>query len=93
MRNVSGGIAYVYDPMRRFAELCNPGMIDLERVESEDDERELRGLIEAHYRLTRSERAEEVLEKWATVLPNFVKVFPKEYKRALLGIEFGKAEY
>jgi hypothetical protein len=34
-----------------------------------------------------------VLEKWATVLPNFVKVFPKEYKRALLGIEFGKAEY
>jgi len=90
---MSGGIAYVLDPMRRFAELCNPGMIDLERVETEDDERELRGLIEAHYRLTRSERAEEVLEKWATVLPNFVKVFPKEYKRALLGIEFGKADY
>jgi glutamate synthase (NADPH/NADH) large chain len=90
---MSGGIAYVLDPMRRFAELCNPGMIDLDLVETEADERELRGLIEAHYRLTRSERAEEVLEKWATVLPNFVMVFPKEYKRALQGIEFGKAEY
>ena len=34
-----------------------------------------------------------MLEKWATTLPSFVKVFPKEYKRALLGIEFGKEEY
>jgi glutamate synthase domain-containing protein 2/glutamate synthase domain-containing protein 1/glutamate synthase domain-containing protein 3 len=90
---MSGGIAYVLDPMRRFAELCNPAMIDLERVETEDDERELKTLVEAHFRLTRSERAEQVLEKWATTLPNFVKVFPKEYKRALLGIEFGKEEY
>jgi len=90
---MSGGIAYVLDPMRRFAELCNMSMVDLDRVETEEDERELRGLVEAHFRLTRSERAEQVLEKWATTLPNFVKVFPKEYKRALLGIEFGKEEY
>ncbi len=90
---MSGGIAYVLDPLRRFPELCNPAMIDLERVETDDDERELRTLVEAHFRLTRSERAEQVLEKWATTLPSFVKVFPKEYKRALLGIEFGKEDY
>jgi len=90
---MSGGIAYVLDPLRRFAELCNPGMIDLERVDTDSDERELRSLVEAHFRQTRSERAEQVLEKWATTLPNFVKVFPKEYKRALLGIEFGKEDY
>jgi glutamate synthase domain-containing protein 3 len=68
-------------------------MVDLERVETDEDERELRSLVEAHFRQTRSERAEEVLEKWATTLPRFAKVFPKEYKRALLGIEFGKEEY
>jgi glutamate synthase (NADPH/NADH) large chain len=90
---MSGGIAYVLDPLRRFPELCNPAMIDLERVETDDDERELRTLVEAHFRQTRSERAELVLEKWATTLPSFVKVFPKEYKRALAGIEFGKEEY
>jgi glutamate synthase (ferredoxin) len=90
---MSGGIAYVLDPLRRFPELCNPGMIDLERVETDDDERELRTLVEAHFRQTRSERAEQVLDKWATTLPSFVKVFPKEYKRALLGIEFGKEDY
>ena len=90
---MSGGIAYVLDPTQRFADFCNPGMVDLERVETDDDERELRSLVEAHFRQTRSERAEEVLDKWATTLPRFVKVFPKEYKRALLGIEFGKEEY
>jgi glutamate synthase domain-containing protein 3 len=67
--------------------------VDLERVETEADERELRELVESHFRHTRSERAEQVLEKWATTLPNFVKVFPREYKRALMGIEFGKANY
>jgi glutamate synthase (ferredoxin) len=90
---MSGGIVYVLDPRRAFAELCNPGTVDLERVETDADERELRDLIEVHFRHTRSERAEQVLEKWATTLPNFVKVFPREYKRALLGIEFGKENY
>src|SRR5258706_730483 len=90
---MSGGIASVLDPLRAFPELCNPGTLDLERVESDDDERELRDLVEAHFRHTRSERAEQVLEKWATTLPTFVKVFPREYKRALLGIEFGKENY
>jgi glutamate synthase domain-containing protein 2/glutamate synthase domain-containing protein 1/glutamate synthase domain-containing protein 3 len=90
---MSGGIAYVLDPLRAFPELCNPGTVDLERVESDADERELRDLIEAHFRHTRSELAEQVLEKWATTLPNFVKVFPREYKRALLGIEFGSGDY
>jgi len=90
---MSGGIAYVLDPLGSFPELCNPGTVDLERVETDADERELRELVEAHFRHTRSERAEQVLEKWATTLPRFVKVFPREYKRALLGIEFGKENY
>ncbi len=29
---MSGGIAYVYDPRGRFKELCNPSMVDLEKV-------------------------------------------------------------
>ena len=68
-------------------------MVDLERIEADDDERELRGLVEAHFRYTRSRRAENVLEKWETTLPNFVKVMPRDYKRALAGIEFGDEDY
>jgi glutamate synthase (NADPH/NADH) large chain len=29
---MSGGIAYVYDPTARFKDLCNPSMVDLEKV-------------------------------------------------------------
>jgi glutamate synthase domain-containing protein 2/glutamate synthase domain-containing protein 3 len=90
---MSGGIAYVLDPEHRFAELCNPGSVDLERVETDEDEQELRRLVEAHFRHTQSERAENVLEKWSSTLPLFVKVMPRDYKRALMGIEFGSEDY
>jgi glutamate synthase domain-containing protein 2/glutamate synthase domain-containing protein 1/glutamate synthase domain-containing protein 3 len=90
---MSGGVAYVLDPERRFPELCNPGLVDLERVEADEDEEELRSLIDAHFRHTGSDRAARVLEKWATTLPLFVKVMPRDYKRALMGIEFGNEDY
>ena len=90
---MSGGIAYVLDPQEKFRDLCNPGLVDLERVETDEDERELRGLVDAHFRYTRSDRAERVLEKWETTLPRFVKVMPRDYKRALQGIEFSAEDY
>ena len=50
-------------------------------------------MIDQHFRLTRSKRAEEVLEKWEAFLPLFVKVIPRDYKRALAGIEYGDSDY
>jgi glutamate synthase domain-containing protein 2/glutamate synthase domain-containing protein 3 len=88
---MSGGIAWVLDPDNRFPDLCNTGMVELERVEDERRERELRELIEKHHRLTGSERAEGILERWEKTLPQFVQVFPTDYKRALAGVEFGSA--
>ena len=90
---MSGGIAYVLDPDTRLPELYNPGLVDLERIENEDDEAELRELIEAHFRHTRSNLAERILEKWETTWPDFAKVMPRDYKRALMGIEFGESDY
>ena len=43
----------------------------------------LQRMIRNHFRYTRSERADEILRKWASFAPKFVKVFPKDYKRAL----------
>jgi glutamate synthase domain-containing protein 3 len=90
---MSGGIAYVLDPDDRLAELYNPGMVDLDRVDTDEAESELRGLVQAHIRHTRSDRAERVLDKWQTELPNFVKVMPRDYKRMLLGVEFSDQDY
>jgi glutamate synthase domain-containing protein 3 len=40
-------------------------------------------MIERHAKLTNSRRAGEILEKWAAYRARFVKIFPKEYRRAL----------
>ena len=40
--------------------------------------------------LTRSRLAEDVLRKWNTYAPRFVKVFPREYRAALK--QFGESE-
>ncbi len=88
---MSGGIAYVLDPDRRLKDFCNPGMVDQDDVSEDQYQQELRGLIDAHYRHTRSRVAERVLEKWEATLPHFVQVFPRDYKRILQGLEFGSA--
>jgi glutamate synthase (NADPH/NADH) large chain len=80
---MSGGIAYVYDPNRRFDSLCNLEMVDLELVREESDINELRGLIEKHLHYTGSGKASDILENWDSCLPFFIKVFPMEYRRVL----------
>ncbi|GBF08162.1 glutamate synthase, large subunit protein, gltB [Deinococcus aerius] len=105
---MSGGIAYVYDEDGQFASRCNAAMVSLDRVvpsaeqeatierrfwhRGQTDEAQLRGLIEEHHRWTGSLRARELLDHWEEALPEFVKVFPREYERALgdLGRETGR---
>jgi glutamate synthase (NADPH/NADH) large chain len=81
---MSGGFAYVLDLEGEFARRCNTAMVDLEPVLSDsEDDATLRRLIESHVRYTGSRRGKEVLEQWASYRGRFVKVFPKEYRRAL----------
>jgi glutamate synthase (NADPH/NADH) large chain len=47
------------------------------------DEWRLRGLIEKHRHYTGSKRAGEILDRWEDFLPKFVKVMPREFRRAL----------
>src|SRR5436189_124648 len=81
---MSVGFAYVLDVDGEFARRCNPSMVDLEPLvpESEDEAR-VKRLVENHARYTNSKRASQILEKWSEYRARFVKVFPKEYRRAL----------
>jgi glutamate synthase (NADPH/NADH) large chain len=79
---MSGGIAYIYDVKGNFSEKCNPEMIDLDKVE-EEDITELQNLIAKHFEYTGSTVAKFVLDDFENQLKNFVKVFPKDYKKAL----------
>jgi glutamate synthase domain-containing protein 3 len=58
-------------------------LIDLERIEDEAETAHLRSLIEEHMEATGSTVAGRILEEWARYLPKFVKVMPRDYKRAL----------
>ncbi|MBS1105185.1 MAG: gltB [Deltaproteobacteria bacterium] len=79
---MSGGFAYVLDPDGSFPARVNAERVDLERLNAEDEEI-LQRLVRRHYEYTRSQRADDVLRKWNSYAPKFVKVFPKDLKLAL----------
>jgi glutamate synthase domain-containing protein 3 len=58
-------------------------MVDIERVEDPAEAESLRALIEKHALVTGSEHAKGILAAWPTKLSKFVRVIPKDYKRAL----------
>jgi glutamate synthase (NADPH/NADH) large chain len=81
---MSGGIAYIYDVQHQFENLCNKEMVDIDPV-LEDDVPFLQAMIQKHFDYTKSTVAKFVLNDLENQLKNFVKVFPKDYKKALAG--------
>jgi glutamate synthase domain-containing protein 3 len=87
---MSGGIAYVLDLEGELESKLNPlAEVDLEPL-AEDDVVYVQNMLRKHFDYTRSRRAEDVLRKWNTYAPRFVKVFPREYRAALK--QFGESE-
>jgi len=96
---MSGGIAHVFDGDGEFRRYCNAAMVDLEPVLAESEQQAklardlwhlgeaddviLRRMIENQARYTGSRRARAMLDAWPETRAKFVKVFPKEYRRAL----------
>jgi glutamate synthase (NADPH/NADH) len=77
-----GGLAYVLDLDGTFRGRVTPERVDLDELDEEDEET-IQRMVRRHFQYTRSARAEEVLRKWNTYAPKFVKVFPKDLKLAL----------
>ncbi|XP_021764217.1 glutamate synthase 1 [NADH], chloroplastic-like isoform X2 [Chenopodium quinoa] len=84
---MSGGIAYVLDLDGKFHSRCNSELVDLDKVEEEEDITTLRIMIQQHQRHTNSKLAQEVLASFDTLLPKFIKVFPRDYKRVLASMK------
>ncbi|HJW16995.1 MAG TPA: glutamate synthase large subunit, partial [Flavisolibacter sp.] len=79
---MSGGIAYVYNTKGNFDLMCNKEMVDLDVLEDLDIE-EVKQMIADHYIYTGSSVAKFILEDFDNQLKNFIKVFPKDYKKVL----------
>lgn len=80
---MSGGLAFILDRNNQFDIHCNKGLVDLERVEEDEDIGLLKSLIEEHHLRTNSSVAKKVLDEWEATLPSFVKVYPRDYRRVL----------
>jgi glutamate synthase (NADPH/NADH) large chain len=70
-------------PRQRSPNVEDAGMGDLLRF----DAARLRILLERHLLFTGSARARELLEDWDSAVASFVKIMPKDYRRALLELQ------
>ncbi|MEM6451139.1 MAG: glutamate synthase large subunit [Cyanobacteria bacterium P01_D01_bin.105] len=89
---MSGGVAYVLDEAGDFAERCNTEMVGLEKVETIGESQELKDIIQRHADYTGSAKAKSILSDWEVILPKFVKVMPRDYKRVLQHIQKALAD-
>ena len=79
---MSGGTAYVLDREGAFPARCNRGLVDLEEA-TEDDLAEVRELVTEHGERTGGPVAAQVLAEWEELRGAWVKVMPRDFKRAL----------
>ncbi|MFZ9240578.1 MAG: glutamate synthase subunit alpha, partial [Chitinophagaceae bacterium] len=79
---MSGGVAYIYDLQNSFNENCNQEMVDLETLDSGDLVL-IEQLLKEHVEYTKSSVADFLLNDLENQKQHFIKVFPKDYKKAL----------
>ncbi len=86
---MSGGVAYILDEAGDFITRCNQQMVGLEEMTADEAE-DVRLAVKRHADYTHSKKAFKVLALWDEMIPKFVKVMPKDYKRVLNALK--KAE-
>ncbi|NOS35253.1 MAG: hypothetical protein GQ522_01300, partial [Deltaproteobacteria bacterium] len=58
-------------------------MVALERLEDSEELEEVKGMIQRHVDYTKSRRGRKIIDRWDEMVPRFVKVMPRDYKRVL----------
>jgi len=77
----------VLDELNDFPGRCNSSMVGLERIIDEEEAECVRLLIKKHADCTGSQRAFKILAFWEEMVPRFVKVMPRDYKRVVQAIK------
>ena len=86
---MSGGIAYVYDTLGQFSEHCNMEMVDLDPM-GDDDMETLKSLLSEHVDTTGSAVAKFILSDLENQKNQFIKVYPRDYKKVMEMKKAGK---
>jgi glutamate synthase domain-containing protein 3 len=73
---MTGGVAYVLDEKGDFPKKYNPQLVQIVRIEKDEDENRVRTMIAQHLEYTGSRRAKEILTHWKRTIPLFWKIEP-----------------
>ena len=76
---MTGGFAYVLDEDRSFFDKCNRGMVNIERITTEDMQphrKHLKEIIARHYKYTNSPKSKQIHEDFDKFEPHFWLVSP-----------------
>jgi glutamate synthase domain-containing protein 3 len=68
----------------------NKEMVDLEEITEAEEAIALKGLIEKHLEHTGSGSAKEILADWKQNAGKFLKVMPRDFKRAMADLAMEK---
>ena len=76
---MTGGFAYILDEDRTFFDKCNRGPVNLERITTEEMQphrKHLKEILEKHYKYTKSQKANEILNDFEKFESYFWLVIP-----------------
>ena len=79
---MSGGMAFVWDEKKNFAQNCNMEMVQLDPLDTEDKEW-IYDMVSQHQQFTNSQVAAHILNNWDRAVHDFIKVMPTDYKAVL----------
>jgi len=68
------------------------GLVNVMHDMTRNDAIRLKTLIERHQHYTNSSRARHILDNWDNNLPQFVKIMPVDYRRALQQMQISQAQ-
>mmetsp|Transcript_25359 Transcript_25359/g.59361 ORF Transcript_25359/g.59361 Transcript_25359/m.59361 type:complete len:910 (-) Transcript_25359:62-2791(-) len=82
---MTGGIGYFYDTDGSFPGKVNAEIVEMQRLSTPEGEAQLKHMIERHFELTGSEKADEILGNWEEAKNKFWQVYPpSESKTAVV---------
>lgn len=84
---MSGGVGYVLDEAGDFPTRVNRQMVDIESLEDSQEIDRVRTMISRHLSFTGSDRAKHVLDNWDEMVKKFVRIMPKDFKRAVASLK------
>jgi glutamate synthase (NADPH/NADH) large chain len=79
--------AALEDMEQRGGDLEAHGLVDVMHNMTQGDAQRLQRLIQRHVHFTGSPRGAQILAGWDVYRSKFVKIMPKEYRRALLEMQ------